>query len=278
MKYLRGAAIVTLLSGLALGCGSDDGADTTDAAVADASPPDATVPPDSAPPPDARQPNLTCLGDPLPEVAAATVTISGSAFTVGQSGMSAVEGATIEGFKVIEDDADELLDSDTSSASGAYSLTAATDEEPLDAYVRATHASYLDTYLYPPVPVTEDLTGGAIIMLDAGTPGLLGFLLGYSGDNALGFGIAVVLDCDGQGVHGAVVTTDPPSGNVGYNLGGLPDGSATATDADGVAYLQSVPVEGPVEIKASYGTMELRTVTIQFSPVSEAVYSTAIIP
>jgi hypothetical protein len=268
-------------------CGDDGGGDAVDSAisVSDASPdapatPDARPTFDATPPADARPAALGCLGDPIPNPTAATVTVSGDVVTISGGSQAAVEDALITGYG--SDDQPLAGATDTSDAQGNWSITASVGNEPLDAYVRATHAEYMDTYLYPPTSLYEDLTGASVIMLNSGTLGLLE-LLGLSQDDDKGVLLVAVLDCDGNPVEGASVTTTPAAGQTAYLENGAPSTTATATDSSGAAMLFNVPA-GDVEVDATVMGMSLRAHTVRVLTVAgdtendPAISSTAIVP
>src|SRR5258706_13343396 len=58
-----------------------------------------------------------------------------------------------------------------------------------------------------------------------------------------------VLDGTGNPVDGATISTTPASGKYAYSSGGIPSSSASATDADGFAFIFNVP--GQVTVSAS---------------------------
>lgn len=279
-------ALVPLLATAA--CGDDGGGADVDSSITttDASPdapatPDARPTFDAVPPADARPAALGCLGDPIPNPSAATATVSGDAFSVGFGGQTPVQGAEIQAY----DAADQAISgaTDTSDAQGDWSITADLGNEPLDAYVRAVHTSYLDTYLFPPTPIYQDLGGASIIMLDTTSLGLLSQLVSVTQDNDKGMLLVVVLDCNGDPVEGATVTSNPAAGETAYIDGQTPSTSATATDSSGVAMLFNVP-PGDVEVDASVMGMSLREHTVRILTVGgdaendPAIASTAVVP
>jgi hypothetical protein len=287
MRSLVVCARLALVPMLAVSaCGDDGGADVdgsvsvTDAAPDAPTAADARPIIDAMPPADARPAALGCLGDPIPNPVADTVTVSGQTVSITAQGQQALAGVEVQAY----DDADEAITDaiDTSDAQGAWSITADVGNEPLDAYVRGTLAGYLDTYLFPPTPLFEDLTGASIIMLDSGALALLGFL-GLSQDNDKGVLLVAVLDCDGNPVEGASVTTTPPAGQTAYLDNGQPSTSATATDSSGAAMLFNVPA-GDVEVNATVMGMSLRAHTVRVLTVEgdaendPAISSTAIVP
>jgi hypothetical protein len=147
----------------------------------------------------------------------------------------------------------------TTDAQGNYTLTLPTSG-PLDGFLKATKAAdgsttYVDTYLYPPVPITTDFANAAINMVSTSNYGLLNALFG--GDAAAGMIVLEVVDSTTliAPVSGATVTITPalPDGKTAlYTKEGssLPNSSATATGADGRAFLLKAPT-GTVTVTAS---------------------------
>lgn len=277
-------ALVPILAASA--CGDDGGADVdssvsvSDASVDAPSTPDARPTFDAMPPVDARPAALGCLGDPIPNPVVDTITVSGQAVAITMGGQEALADVTVQAYDADDQAIDGALD--TSDAQGDWSITADVGNEPLDAYMRGNLDGYLDTYLFPPTPLYEDLTGASVIMLTPQTLQLLG-LLGLSQDNDKGVVLVVVLDCDGNPVEGASVTTTPAAGITAYIEDGAPSTSATATDSSGVAMLFNVPA-GDVEVDATVMGMSLREHTVRVLTVEgdvesdPAITSTAIVP
>jgi hypothetical protein len=277
---------------LAWGCGDDGGGGgNADASVngidaangnidAAVNPPDADVTPDAVvvdatPPPDAQPGAFDCLGLPLPPAEGPTVTISGQAFTVGFAGQTPVQGAVVTGF--LFGDTTNPLATDTTDANGDYSITSnTTGGMPLDAYLQITEPAFLDSYLYPPTPVFQaNLSGVATLLLDSQTLSLIATLAGATQTAGQGFSVVLVVDCFGNPVSGATVSSVPAAGDIRYTDGMLPSSTATATGADGLAFLFDLP-PGPVEVDADALGMSLREHTLDI--VGDAVTSTIVVP
>ncbi|HUH05486.1 MAG TPA: hypothetical protein VML75_26000 [Kofleriaceae bacterium] len=278
---VAGACALSLIAG----CGDDgggaiaDAAATIDAPVVPDARPDATPVPDATPPIDAREPALGCLGDPIPTTGIADpLTITGNAYNPGiLTPDTPINGATIEGF----DRGDEItaIVTTTSDASGDFTASLTTNGEPVDSYLRSTAASYWTTYLYPPTPVFMNLTGVTVVMVTDAQFSTLTSFVPVTQDQDLGWVSMVVLDCEGQPIRGATVTSTPAAGDTAYSgNGGIPSLTEPATRADGVAMLFNVPV-GDLELSATVSGMTLRTHTVVVSPVSaDKMITTAIVP
>jgi len=296
MGSFRLASIVTALS-LAPACGGGNGngaaadaaAGGADAPVsADAaSPPDAAPPIDAEPSVDARPANLDCLGTSLPDTAPDPLTITGTVYNPGIPGITndtLIVGADVESF--LRGDETTPIATATSTTGGAFVLSASNGSQtPVNAYVRTTESGYWSTYLYPPTPVFENQTGVQVVMTTNTQAGLLQNLTGVTIDPEKGWVSVLVLDCNGDPVEGATVTSSPAAGDTAYqDAGGVPSTSASATSASGVALLFNVPV-GDVELDATVSGMILRANTVQvhatnagMSGQPHAITTTVIVP
>lgn len=291
------SSTILLCSALcALGCGGGDG-DGPDAATggsdASARPDartnvaDAAGTSDALSPVDARPAALDCLGEALPTVGANPLSISGTAYNPGIPGITQdtpVVGAAIDSFQRGTDT--NPIASTTSTSGGAYTLTAANASMmPMDAYLRSVASGYWTTYLYPSRPVAANQTGIQVIMTTTTQFNLLSSLASVTPDPSKGFITLLVLDCNGDPVEGAVVSTAPATTDVVYmGSGGTPSVGASATAADGIALLFNVPTD-TVELRANVMSMNLRAHTVvvkptnhEGSPGDESVMTTIIQP
>ena len=245
-----------------VGCGGDDDSAADAAASIDANTtPDATVtfdaPPviDAMPDYDATPPELGCLGLPIPGNAPNPLTIAGTAFEFTINGQTPLQNVKVDA-RLVSDDS-IIAGPETTPANGTFSISAPSGGVPIDGYFVATHAQKFDTLLYPPTPVYQDSNSVVVAMFDQQLVSLLG-LLGFSQDSSTnGVITMLVLDCDGNPVSGATVSSNPPAATVAYASGMLPDSSATATDSSGIAFLFNVPV-GTVTVDAEVGGQSLR--------------------
>lgn len=232
---------------LAAACGDNDegggGAAADAAAGIDAS----GGVPDAAGEPDAMPADLSCLGAPLPTEAMNPVTVAGSVFTVDAGGQSPVEGAVVQ---IRRSSNDRVLDTNGPTgtpADGSFSLTANTRGVPLEAYLRARAEGFITTRLYPPIPFSADV---ASVPLPIFNPVIINFLApDQEPDN--GLLLVIVVDCSGNPIQGATVSSTPEAGQVLYASDtGLPDDQATSTASSGLAFLINVPA-GAVTVSAS---------------------------
>lgn len=271
------------------GAAADAASGAVDAPVsADAaSAADATPTVDAMPAIDARPANLDCLGAALPDTAPDPLTITGTVYNPGIPGITndtLIVGADVESF--LRGTETSPIATTTSTTGGAFVLSASNGSmTPVNAYVRATSSGYWSTYLYPPTPVFENQTGVQVVMTTNTQAGLLENLTGVTIDPAKGWVSVLVLDCNGDPIEGATVTSSPAAGDIAYqDASGVPSTSATATSSSGVALLFNVPV-GDVELDASVGGMTLRANTVQvhatnagMSGQPHAITTTAIVP
>ncbi len=196
-----------------------------------------------------------CLGQPLPTNAPNSVIVTG-VVRAGALAPTARAGAVVKGFKTGTAIA---LDSTTSDASGNYTLTLATGGVPIDGYVQVRDSGYIDTYGYPPLPLSANASESVLLITTGDLTALSGFT-GVTQTAGKGAIAVVVADCNGTPIAGATVSTNP-AGTVRYNSGGLPSSSATSTASDGVAYVFNVTA-GDVVVSAVSGANALRSHTV----------------
>jgi hypothetical protein len=135
-------------------------------------------------------------------------------------------------------------------ASGNYTLMIPTNGVALDGFLKATKPGLVDTYLYPPEPLTEDFAGASLNMVSPTTFGLLADTLCRANQEAAKGTIAILVnDAAGMPVAGATVASNPAAPTTCYNgSNGLPSSMATETSTDGVGYLFNVT--GNVSVSA----------------------------
>jgi len=204
--------------------------------------------------------DFSCSGTPLPTTAPTTITLTGVAADLSVSGNTALSGVSITAYPT--QTSTSALANTASDGSGNFSLTIGTGGAPVDGYLMATKTGELDTYLYPNAPLAKDSGNLATTMVTPTTFSGLSSLAGVTPNSADGFVAILVIDCGGTPVPGVVVTS-VPAGTVRYNGGtGLPSSTATATAADGLAYVFNVTA-GAVTLNASAGATALRSHGVQ---------------
>ncbi len=238
-----------------------------------ASTPDAPGGGGDAPGPDAPPGTgaFACAGQPLPTTAPASIVIAGATASISASGTTPVAAVDVKAYPRAGGAA---LATATSSDTGDFQLTVATGSAPLDGYVLATQATYLDTYLYPPAPLAADTDQARMLMVPTNLFPTLQAIAEVT--QAAGKGVVgvVVSDCDGNPVAGATITVS--SGDLRYNnSSGLPTVDALVTAVDGVALVFNVNV-GPFTVTATAGGVTYRAHT--FDVRADVVTTTAAQP
>jgi len=171
--------------------------------------------------------------------AATTITVTGTASARDASGSTPLQGVTIGAYA--SSDESTPVTTATTDAQGNYTLTIPTSGVALDGFLKATMATYMDTYLYPPAPLAADFSGATIVMVTPNTFDLLAnTLCGASQMTTNGAIGAEVEDATGAFVAGATVASSPAASKYCYNSGGFPSRNATATDTDGLGYMFNV--------------------------------------
>ena len=151
----------------------------------------------------------------------------------------------------------------TSAADGAFAHSIATTGTAVDRYARVTKAGSVTTYAWPPYPPFENVTGQLVPHVTTGERTTFGIFTGTTNDPASGLLLVSVLDCAGNPVAGATVSSLPAAAAIRYDNGaGIPDPAATSTSTTGRAYLINVaPGAVDVSINVAGTTYRPRTVT-----------------
>lgn len=245
---------------LAAACGGDDGV-TGEAPDADLSMPDAPPSP------------YGCIGRAHPTTAPAQITVAGISNEISTSGQEPLPSAMIR----ISTVGDVQLGTATSDATtGAYSITVDTGGSPVDGYLHATHASYLDTYVYPPAPLANDQASVPVLMVSDSVFPFLPLVADADQMDGNGFVGVLVSDCLGNPVAGATVTSAAAE-NVRYVEGtSIGDATVTETDASGIAILFNVDPGDAVSIDASTTDRDFEATTVKVRP--DVVTTTVLAP
>jgi hypothetical protein len=187
----------------------------------------------------------------------AMVTVTGTASSVGISGKQPEAGVLVAAYA--NSDENTIVAMTTTDASGNYTLTITTNGTALDGFLKATKATFKDTYLYPPDPLSKDFAGASINMVTSGSYGLIYSLTQVSQTAGMGT-IAMIVSDGTNGVAGATVSSSP-AGTYRYNgSNGLPANmsSAMATQADGIGYILNV-APGQVMVSGAKSGSTFRT-------------------
>jgi hypothetical protein len=231
---------------------------------------DANTGPDADPTaPDAYNP-FACAGRALPPTAPATIVVMGTTSTITLQGTDPVLTVDVGAYPRAGGAA---LATAVSSGTGTFQLTVPTGGVPLDGYILAKKATYLDTYLYAPTPLAADTNQARMLMLTSQQFQQLQAIAMTTQSAGKGVVGIVVSDCDNHPLAGVTVTAS--SGTVIYNKQGLPSIDATATGADGVALIFNV-TPGSVTVGATGGAGAFRSHAIDVR--ADVVTTTAVQP
>lgn len=167
------------------------------------------------------------------------ITISGTATARDASGSMPLAGVTVGAYS--NTDENTPVTTATTDAQGNFTLTVTTGGVALDGYLKATMATYMDTYLYPPAALGGNFSGATVVMLTPDTfDQLANFLCGANQVTTNGAIAAEVEDGSGAFVAGATVSSNPAANKYCYNSNNFPSRNATVTDTDGLGYMFNV--------------------------------------
>jgi hypothetical protein len=210
MTTLHACAFVAL-SAFAVACGGGNSDNNPDALIVilDAAP---DAPP---PPPDAPSFDFSCMNNPAPDTAPATITVAGTAQDIDLATQT-FEGVAAAAV-VARDATDTMVGAPTvSDVDGNWTLTALlTGSVPIDGYVEASKTGHRTTRVYPPQPMSADQSGIPVPLLASGTFSLLVGAAGAEQSAANGTVGLVVLDCAGTPVGGATISVKQNDTEVG---------------------------------------------------------------
>lgn len=204
----------------------------------------------------------------------ATVTVTGTASSVGISGKQAEAGVLVAAYA--NSDENTVVAMATTDASGNYSLTITTNGTALDGFLKATKASFKDTYLYPPDPLSADFSGASINMVTSGTYGAL-YSFAQVSQTAGQATIAMIVSDGTNPVAGATVSSSP-AGTYRYNgSNGLPANmnNAMATSTDGIGYILNV-APGQVTVSGAKSGSTFRSHAVKAR--ADVLTTTLVIP
>ena len=217
----------------------------------------------------AQGPPFACYNKPLPSTAAERVTIAGTLQDPFDG--KKLTGTAVEVFLV---GTAVPIFTATSDGNGAFSHDQGTGGAPRDAYLRAAPNGYLPTYFYPAVPISGNITA-TLQLLTAMDVATIGAVAGITVDTTKANFLVSVIDCNGDAIAGATISTNPP-GKVTYFANATPSPVAVATDAmTGSALVSSVAVSNTT-INATVSGMTLRSHNLD--GVAGAIMQTEIQP
>lgn len=260
MGNMRACSAFALLALAA--CGSDHAKPDAQIIIPDAAI-DAKVWEDAPPP----SYDLSCYGGSAPTTAANPISIAGTTGTVGQGGqLTPVPNIPVDVFKT---GTNTPAGTDISDNSGAFMISnIVTGGVPLDGYLRATDLGamriYRTSYLYPPSPITADLTGVPVTMISQQNFDFVRNIAQAQQDDANnGALLVLVVDCSMMPIAEATITVKQNGADVGtiFGLGAL------LPQAAGTFFVFDVP-DGGTDIVATYNNMTfpMRTVAAHKKP------------
>ncbi|HEU0035733.1 MAG TPA: hypothetical protein VFQ53_34210 [Kofleriaceae bacterium] len=259
MSKLHACAQVAIvaISSFAVACGGGDGGAKPDAppiVVPDAAP---DAPP---PPPDAPEYDFSCMNNPAPTTAPATITVSGTANGIDLNGtqpqINPLDGATVNACKG-NCTAANKLDTQTSDANGNFTTKAlTTGGVPLDGYIRVTKTGYRTSNIFPPAPLVADTAGVPAVAFSTTAFQAAVLFLQVTQTAGNGDVTLFVTDCANTPIMGAQVTVKQGGTDVGQiiDAGSFGQGGGTFIVFD-------VP-PGDTEVSATYNGMTLRAHTV----------------
>ena len=250
--------------------------DASNLPVTDARPPL----PDAIPGPDAMPVPLACAGQALPStVLNPPITISGSVQSVATIAgpMPLGVSASIKAFQIADDSLIVAVNSVAATGSNTFSLVDPVGgPTPLAAYVKATAAGHVDTYLYAPYDIYENFTNALFLMFGVDLWGLVPLVAGVTVDDGNGAIMIIVADCDQEAVEDATVSIQPAVGEIRYgDADGLPSSDLTSTQGQGIAFIFNVP-PGNYTVDAERGGVSFREHGV--AAFADAATTTIIVP
>lgn len=250
MRTLAATSFIALTT-LSVACGGNDvKPDAPPIVVPDAAI-DAFVP-DA--PPDAQVFDFTCMNNPAPTTAPATITLSGTTqnFNLLAMMLEPVANAAV----VTRNAADQMVGAPTTSdMQGNFTLAnLPTQNAPIDGYLEASKQGNRTARVYPPQPMNADQAMIPVPLLSNTTFGLIQQGAGVTQDPANGSVGLVILDCAGTAINGATISVKQGGVEVGEQF----DAGAFFP---GTWFIFNVP-PGATEVGATINAMPLRTHTI----------------
>lgn len=161
----------------------------------------------------------------------------------------------------------------TTAADFTYSLSIVTGGVAADRFKRITKTGYVSSYEVPPFPLFQNYPDIGIWTMSTAGRDTMASLAEVTLDPATGLLAFLVLDCTGQRMAGATLTSQPAAGQIVYlDESFLPDPQLTATSASGEVMLFNVP-PGDVEVTIVHEATTFRPRTVP-SYADSFVYAT----
>ena len=210
--------------------------------------------------PDAFMADLSCINDPAATTGPNPIAVAGSVLTTNaQLQQVAVEGATVNAFKVSAPTVPLTKNPAISDAAGAFTLSIPNaTQKPLDGFIEASKTGLHTTRIFPPNPLSMDLPQAPIPMLSDALLAVIQQVTGIQQDPKNGAIVLGILDCKGQPIPGAMVSVKQGGNEVGQQL----DGSQIQP---GTFFVFNVPPNNTTIISATAMGMELHAHTVTSS-------------
>jgi hypothetical protein len=211
-----------------------------------------------------------CLGQPLPSTADAKITISGHVsdpFTGNP-----INGGAVEGYLV---GVPSSIFTTTTDATGAFAHDQGTGGVPRNAYLKMTANGFLDAYFFPSAPLAHSMVQDRLTQMTSSDIQTIGQVANVTIDPTKVQLVVVVVDCNGNAVPGATISTTPP-GTIRYFEAATPSATAVATDSMTGAALVANLAPSNTTINATVQGMTLRS--HNFDTVAGALMQTEIQP
>ena len=201
--------------------------------------------------------NFTCETNAAPTTIPASVSVSGVTQSLALSGQAVLPSVALE----LHNAADAPIGSTTSDATtGTYLLTTDTGGQAFNGSLYATKTGYRRTVIFPPTPVSTNLTNLPTILI---TPDNFTFLnnlaAGMQDDTANGFVLVAMVDCAGARIGGATLHVKKAGVEVGTQY---PLSMLDPNAGKGVIAVFNVP-PGDIELSGAYFAHTLFTHTVR---------------
>ena len=241
MKSIAASSFVAL--SLLVACGGGDSSPVDAQIIVPDAPPDSPPPPPDAP---EQQLDLSCMNNPAPTTAPATITLSGTATDINVLTQMPVPVADAT---VLARNANDVMVGapDMTDAAGVWTLSnLPTGMVPLDGYMEATKSGHRTTRVYPPEPLTGNQSDIPVPLLSNATFSTLVSVAGANQSPNNGTVGLVVLDCVATPVAGATISVTQNGTEVGeqFDASVLQDGLFVVFDVPPGATVVNASING----------------------------------
>ncbi len=196
------------------------------------------------------------------------ITVSGTVSGLTTTSFAAVAGATV----VADGSGGAVLATTTSASDGTFSLVVPLTNGKFAGHLHATAMSLLDTYAYPPVPLTASTANFFILMWSSALITNIATACGTIQDTTHGLITASVFEGTTP-VAGATVSSNPSGQKTCYDdATKRPSGTATSTATDGFAYVfDATPAAASVTAQKAGLTFTAVPITVVAGAVIETL-------